>query len=111
MPVELVVPKVGESITQVEVGDWLKKDGDVVARDETLVVLESEKTTVELPSPVAGVIRIVKPTGETVEIGTVLAVIEEGATGNGAAENGGATGERRRHFRRDATRMAAPGTH
>jgi 2-oxoglutarate dehydrogenase E2 component (dihydrolipoamide succinyltransferase) len=87
MPVELVVPKVGESITQVEVGDWLKKDGDVVSRDEILVVLESEKTTVELPSPVAGVIRISKSTGETVDIGTVLAVIEEGATANGTSGN------------------------
>jgi len=88
MPVELVVPKVGESITQVEVGDWLKKDGDRVERDETLVMLESEKTTVELPSPVAGVLsRVVKQTGETVEIGEVLALIEEGAT---ASTNGSA---------------------
>lgn len=88
MSVELVVPKVGESITQVEVGDWLKKDGDRVERDETLVMLESEKTTVELPSPVAGVLsRVIKQTGETVEIGEVLALIEEGAT---ASSNGSA---------------------
>lgn len=88
MSVELVVPKVGESITQVEVGDWLKKDGDRVERDETLVMLESEKTTVELPSPVAGVLsRVIKQTGETVDIGEVLALIEEGAT---ASSNGSA---------------------
>ncbi len=96
MPVELTVPKVGESITQVEVGDWLKKDGERVERDETIVILESEKTTVELPSPVAGVLtKIVKPTGETVGIGEVLALIEEGATvadvGNAKPESGSAS--------------------
>jgi len=79
MPVELVVPKVGESITEVEIGEWVKAEGDTVGRDETVVMLDSAKATVELPSPVAGVIsQIVKQTGEVVAVGDVIAYLEEG---------------------------------
>ena len=49
MPIELTVPSVGESITEVEIGDWLKAEGDAVQKDENIVTLESEKATVELP--------------------------------------------------------------
>src|SRR5688572_33453553 len=80
MPVELVVPKVGESITEVEIGEWVKAEGDSVGLDETLVMLDSAKATVELPSPVAGVVsKIVKQTGEVVTVGEVIAYLEEGA--------------------------------
>ncbi len=87
MAVELKVPKVGESIVEVEIGEWLKQEGDAVALDETIVMLDSAKTTVELPAPVAGVLgRIVKNTGEAAAIGEVIAVIEEaGATTSSAA--------------------------
>lgn len=82
MPVELVVPKVGESITEVEIGEWVKAEGDSVGRDETLVMLDSAKATVELPSPVAGVVsQIVKQTGEVVAVGEVIAYLEEGSAG------------------------------
>ena len=53
MPVELIVPSVGESITEVEIGDWLKKQGEVVSQDEPVVVIETDKVSVELPAPVA----------------------------------------------------------
>ncbi|HYE32231.1 MAG TPA: 2-oxoglutarate dehydrogenase complex dihydrolipoyllysine-residue succinyltransferase [Methylomirabilota bacterium] len=77
MRVELRVPPVGESITEVEVGDWLKKEGDTVQRDENVVILETDKTTVELPVPEGGTIaQIMKPRGSTATIGEVLAVIE-----------------------------------
>jgi 2-oxoglutarate dehydrogenase E2 component (dihydrolipoamide succinyltransferase) len=82
MAIELKVPRVGESINEVEIGEWLKKEGDSVAADETIVMLDSAKTTVELPAPSAGVLgKIVKQTGETAQVGETIALLEEaGAT-------------------------------
>jgi 2-oxoglutarate dehydrogenase E2 component (dihydrolipoamide succinyltransferase) len=77
MPIELKIPAVGESITEVEIGDWLKKEGAAVARDEPVVTLESEKATVELPAPEAGVLtKILKLKGQTAAIGEVIAYLE-----------------------------------
>jgi 2-oxoglutarate dehydrogenase E2 component (dihydrolipoamide succinyltransferase) len=76
------VPSVGESITEVEIGEWLKKEGERVGKDENIVVIESEKTTLELPAPSAGVIsKITKQKGETAKIGEVIALFEQGAAG------------------------------
>src|SRR5690348_3032591 len=79
MPIELKVPAVGESITEVEIGDWLKPEGATVGKDETVVALESEKATVELPAPAAGkVSKILKQKGQTAAIGEVIGYLEEG---------------------------------
>jgi 2-oxoglutarate dehydrogenase E2 component (dihydrolipoamide succinyltransferase) len=83
MPIELKVPAVGESITEVEIGEWRKAKGDAVQKDETVVVIESEKATVELPSPVAGkIIEILKRKGETASIGEVIGRMEESGKGS-----------------------------
>jgi 2-oxoglutarate dehydrogenase E2 component (dihydrolipoamide succinyltransferase) len=80
MPVELKVPSVGESITEVEIGDWLKKEGDSVNRDEPVVVIETEKATLEISSPVSGrVTQSLKKKGDKASIGEVIGYIEEGA--------------------------------
>ena len=77
MAVELKVPSVGESITEIEIGQWLKAEGDAVNKDESLVALESEKATVELPSPASGTLsRIVKRKGDKALIGEVIAYLE-----------------------------------
>ena len=77
MAIELKVPSVGESITEIEIGQWLKAEGDVVNKDENIVALESEKATVELPAPVSGALsRIVKRKGEKALIGEVIAYLE-----------------------------------
>jgi 2-oxoglutarate dehydrogenase E2 component (dihydrolipoamide succinyltransferase) len=82
MAVELVVPKVGESITEVQIVEWLKKEGDRVERDGNLAVIETDKATVELPAPVAGVLsKILKPKGSVAKVGEVIGYIEEGAAG------------------------------
>ena len=82
--VELKVPSLGESITQAQVGAWLKQEGDLVRADEPVVEVESEKATVALPAPTAGVLRkILKPTGATVAVGEVIAEME--ADGKAAA--------------------------
>ncbi|MEO6908566.1 MAG: 2-oxoglutarate dehydrogenase complex dihydrolipoyllysine-residue succinyltransferase [Abditibacteriaceae bacterium] len=81
MTFELKVPKVGESITEVEIGDWLKAEGDAVDQDETLVMIDSAKTTLELPSPVSGILtKILKKSGDTASIGEVIAHLEEGSS-------------------------------
>src|SRR5437762_2436692 len=78
MAIELKVPAAGESITEVEIGDWLKAQGDLVKKDEPVVTLESEKATVELPAPAEGTLKeILKKKGETAAIGEVIAIIEQ----------------------------------
>jgi len=80
MSVELKVPEVGESVTEVYIGEWRKSEGDRVEQDEELVELESEKATFDAPSPSAGVLsKIVKQSGETAEVGEVIAYIDESA--------------------------------
>jgi len=58
MSVEVRVPQLGESVTEAVITRWMKADGDVVAADEPLCELESDKATLELPSPAAGTLRI-----------------------------------------------------
>ncbi|WP_026947887.1 2-oxoglutarate dehydrogenase complex dihydrolipoyllysine-residue succinyltransferase [Algoriphagus marincola] len=77
MSKEIKVPAVGESITEVTVGQWFKKDGDQVEMDEVLCELESDKATFELPAEAAGTLRIKAEEGDTLEIGAVICVIDE----------------------------------
>ena len=77
--VQLKVPSVGESVTEVEIAEWHKQAGDTVARDENLVVLETDKATLEVPSPVAGrLTKVLKQNGDRVKVGEVLGEIEAG---------------------------------
>jgi len=77
MPVELKVPPVGESISEVQIGDWLKNIGDAVTLDQPVVSLESDKATVEVTAPQAGVItEIRKKKGETAAVGEVIGMME-----------------------------------
>jgi 2-oxoglutarate dehydrogenase E2 component (dihydrolipoamide succinyltransferase) len=82
MPVELVVPSVGESITEVEIGDWLKAEGEPVDQDEPVVVIETEKASVELPAPTAGTITsMLKHKGEKAAVGDVIGYMEPNGGG------------------------------
>ncbi|MCS5490566.1 2-oxoglutarate dehydrogenase complex dihydrolipoyllysine-residue succinyltransferase [Algoriphagus limi] len=81
MSKEIKVPAVGESITEVTVGQWFKKDGDQVEMDEVLCELESDKATFELPAEAAGTLRIKAEEGDALEIGAVICVIEESTSG------------------------------
>ncbi len=88
MATEIRVPTLGESVTEAIVGKWFKSAGDMVAVDEPLVELETDKVTVEVPAPVAGVLGEIKAAeGMTVAVGAVL-----GAISNGAAAEAGAKG-------------------
>jgi 2-oxoglutarate dehydrogenase E2 component (dihydrolipoamide succinyltransferase) len=79
MAVELKIPSVGESITQVTIASWLKADGDYVEMDEAVAELESDKATVELNAEKSGVLKILVAEGEDVEIGVVVATIDTDA--------------------------------
>jgi 2-oxoglutarate dehydrogenase E2 component (dihydrolipoamide succinyltransferase) len=83
MPTEIKIPAVGESITEVTIAKWLKKDGEAVKRDEVIAELESDKATFELPAEADGVLKIRVAEGETINIGTVIAELD--GAGGGAA--------------------------
>jgi 2-oxoglutarate dehydrogenase E2 component (dihydrolipoamide succinyltransferase) len=86
MATEIRVPTLGESVTEATIGKWFKKPGDAVKADEPLVELETDKVTVEVPAPAAGVLaEIVAKDGTTVTIGAVLGSIKEGAGGAASA--------------------------
>ncbi len=87
---EMKVPAVGESITEVTIASWSKKDGDHVEMDEILCELESDKATFELPSEAVGTLRIVGKEGDTLAIGAVICTIEVGA-GSSACCSGSCT--------------------
>lgn len=76
MAIEMKVPPVGESITEVTIATWNKKDGDLVKMDEVLCELESDKATFELPAEAEGVLKIVAKEGDTLPIGAVICTIE-----------------------------------
>jgi len=82
---EIRVPTLGESVTEATVATWFKQPGDAVAVDEMLCELETDKVTVEVPSPVAGVMtKIIAAEGDTVNVGALLAELEEGAAASAA---------------------------
>jgi 2-oxoglutarate dehydrogenase E2 component (dihydrolipoamide succinyltransferase) len=83
---EIRVPTLGESVTEATIGKWFKQPGDLVAADEPLVELETEKVTIEVPAPAAGILsEIIAKDGETVAIGALLGQIDQDAGARAAA--------------------------
>ncbi|WIY51962.1 2-oxoglutarate dehydrogenase complex dihydrolipoyllysine-residue succinyltransferase [Devosia sp. YIM 151766] len=86
MSTEIRVPTLGESVTEATIGQWYKQVGDAVAADEPLVELETDKVTIEVPAPAAGVLEaIAAQSGETVDVGALLGAIGTAAAGAAAA--------------------------
>ncbi|WP_267382028.1 MULTISPECIES: 2-oxoglutarate dehydrogenase complex dihydrolipoyllysine-residue succinyltransferase [unclassified Sphingomonas] len=92
MATEVTVPVLGESITEATLGEWLKQPGDPVKADEPIASLETDKVSVEVPSPVAGVMgeHAVK-VGDTVQVGAMIATVDAGGAAPAAAPQAGAT--------------------
>lgn len=108
MAQEIRVPTLGESVTEATVGQWFKKAGEAVAEDEPLVELETDKVTVEVPAPSAGVLSEIKVAeGETVEVGALLGSIEEGAGAAVAAKTDGGA-EKKEEPAKPAPQAEAP---
>src|SRR5205085_490950 len=76
---DIKVPTVGESITEVTLVKWIKKDGDYVERDEVIAELESEKATFEVNAEKAGILKTKTGEGDTINIGDIMAQIDESA--------------------------------
>ncbi|WP_341837967.1 2-oxoglutarate dehydrogenase complex dihydrolipoyllysine-residue succinyltransferase [Chitinophaga pollutisoli] len=86
MIIEVKIPQVGESISEVTIAKWLKKNGEFVNQDDILCEMESEKATLELTAEKSGVLKIVAAEGETVKIGDVAATIDTDAAGDAAPQ-------------------------
>jgi len=112
MPIEIKVPALGESVTEATVGQWFKQQGDAVAADEPIVELETDKVTVEVPAPSAGVLTEIKvPQGGTVAVGAVLGAIDSGPARADAATPKAAAGPTPApapHAQKSAAQPAAP---
>ena len=81
MSIDIHVPTLGESVSDATIARWIKKAGETVAVDEPVVELETDKVTLEVPSPVAGILEeIIAAEGDTVEVGALLARVTESAT-------------------------------
>ncbi|MEX1139493.1 MAG: dihydrolipoamide acetyltransferase family protein [Bacteroidota bacterium] len=81
MQVEVVMPKMGESIQEGKILRWTKKPGDKIQRDETILEISTDKVDSEIPSPASGILtKIIVPENETVDVGTVIAMIETDAS-------------------------------
>ena len=85
MAVDIKVPSAGESISEVQIGAWIRAEGDRVEADEPLVEIETDKATMELPAPVAGtLVKVFKRSGETAAVGDVIAQIDDSGNGQPA---------------------------
>jgi len=84
MSFDVKVPAAGESITSANVARWHKKNGEAVKKGEVLVTLETDKVSNELPAEADGVLKIIVAEGEEVAIGTVIAILEAGASASAA---------------------------
>jgi pyruvate dehydrogenase E2 component (dihydrolipoamide acetyltransferase) len=86
MPTDVVMPQMGESITEGTITKWLKKPGDTIQRDEPLFEISTDKVDAEIPSPSAGTLKEIKiPEGTTVQINTVVATIDEAGSSSSAS--------------------------
>ena len=88
MSKKIIVPTLGESITEATVSRWLKNIGDQIETDEPLIELETDKVNIEVPSPVSGVLSEIKfENGKTVEVGSELGIIEPNGKTNMTKKN------------------------
>lgn len=108
MSLEIKVPPVGESITEVVLSQWVKKDGDFVEMDEIIAELESDKATFELTAEKAGTLKIVASEGDTLAIGAVVCTIEEGGSASPKADSDSNNNEKPKAESPVADKTSAP---
>jgi len=89
MVLEMKVPSPGESISEVEIAEWLVKDGDYVEKDQTVAEVDSDKATLELPAEASGVITLKAEEGDVVEVGEVVCLIDTEAEASPSPSKGG----------------------
>lgn len=106
MSIDVKVPQVGESITEVTIASWLKKDGDIVKMDEAICSIESDKATLEISAPKAGKLKILAEEGATVKIGEKVAEVDESAQAAASAPKEDAP--KAKEESKEAPKAAAP---
>ena len=80
MILDIKIPSPGESITEVEIGNWLVKDGEIVTKDQDIAEIESDKATLSLTAPASGKLKILLKEGERVAVGSVACAIDTNET-------------------------------
>src|ERR1700744_4592276 len=109
MPTDVIMPQMGESIFEGTITKWLKKPGDAVQRDEPLFEISTDKVDAEIPSPAAGVLKEIKVAdGATVQINTVVGVIEESGAASAPAPAAAAPAPAAEAPKQETAKEAAP---
>jgi 2-oxoglutarate dehydrogenase E2 component (dihydrolipoamide succinyltransferase) len=108
MSVELKIPVIGESVTEVTLSSWLKKDGDYVAEGEAVCEIESDKASMELPAPSAGVLKIMAPAGSELKIGAKIGELDTSAAKPATAPKAEAKVESKQETKAAPAAPAAP---
>ena len=105
MPVDVAIPEMGESVSEVILLRWIRVEGEFVQRDEPICELETDKANVDLPAPVAGILHPTREVDETLEVGDTIATIDESAAA--AADSSGAAAPPARAERAETGSMEA----
>lgn len=92
MPVDIIIPNAGESITEVRMGHWHRGDGEWVSKDDIIVEIETDKTTMEVPAPESGLLKVIAHAGEDRRVGDVIGSIDPVGAKPQAAAQGAAKG-------------------
>ena len=108
MGIQVKVPTVGESISEVTIANWLKKDGDAVKMDEVIAELESDKATFELTAQDEGILKIIKQAGDTVPVGEVICEIEPNGQGGSEKKARPSAEEAKPEARQEAPKSSGP---
>ena len=87
MVLEMKIPSPGESITEVEISQWLVKDGDIVTKDQTIAEIDSDKATLDLPAEASGKITLKAEEGDSMSVGDIVCLIDTTETSNPEFEN------------------------
>ena len=87
MVLEMKIPSPGESITEVEISQWLVKDGDIVTKDQTIAEIDSDKATLDLPAEASGKITLKAEEGDSMSVGDIVCLIDTSETTNSESEN------------------------
>ena len=87
MVLEMKIPSPGESITEVEISQWLVKDGDIVTKDQTIAEIDSDKATLDLPAEASGKITLKAEEGDSMSVGDIVCLIDTTETSNAESEN------------------------
>ena len=82
MVLEMKIPSPGESITEVEISQWLVKDGDIVSKDQTIAEIDSDKATLDLPAEASGKITLKAQEGDTMSVGDIVCLIDTSKASN-----------------------------